>query len=143
MQEEEPVIKILRSSKRRLKPWALIRSPWRKNSTNGVQLRLGMAGSQPQRRILSTTGTVGAYPRREWSVGPKVTDGSSRKKYHKGGCRWLLFPEYHKKIVGGKDRDDRVKNDWEVKKWSLKALCKSGWEGKGYEDGRRGFFLLS
>lgn len=70
-------------------------------------------------------------------MGWKVTDGSSRKKFNKGGCCWLLFPQYRKKI-GGKERDDRVKNDWEVKKWRLKALYKSGREGKGCEDGRRG-----
>lgn len=35
-----------------------------------------------------------------------------------------------------------VKNDWEVRKWTLKAFYKSKCEEKEYEDERRGVFLF-
>lgn len=35
-----------------------------------------------------------------------------------------------------------VKNDWEVRKWTLKAVYKSKCEEKEYEDERRGVFLF-
>lgn len=62
-------------------------------------------------------------------------------RFDKRGCLWSLLPEYHKEVVGSKEREALVKNDWEVRKWTLKALHKSACEEKEYEDERGGVFL--